>query len=209
MRLFPDSHSDRRRPSRRPRPTHRPRTATIPYSSRLLLARTFVRAKHRNGFNLAQQSGTAQLGLNARRRRQRIEPLRLEESGALFVECFVVTIDVAQITRSTHDLVPRAAFAREQAGDVIERAPHLGAEVADVYALAALVDGRGTRDEENGQPIQVDAHAARKRAWLGVGVGLVQDAVIGHGALLNGRVCDGLQYFCECNHDELLLYRYR
>jgi hypothetical protein len=49
-------------------------------------------------------------------------------------------------------------------------------------------------------PADIDPHAARKRTRLGIGIGFVEHAVIGHGALFDGRVRDGFQNFCKCIH---------
>ena len=39
--------------------------------------------------------------------------------------------------------------------------PQLGAEVADMYrSLPAFIDGGSAGDEQDGEPIQIDAHAA-------------------------------------------------
>ena len=94
----------------------------------------------------------------------------------------------------------------EQPGDVVEGAAHLRAEVADVHALAVLVDGGRAGDQQNVQAVQVDAHAARERTRLGIGVGFVEHVVVGHGALFDRRVGDGLQNFCKCNHDDVSLF---
>ena len=48
---------------------------------------------------------------------------------------------------------------------------------------------------------------ARKRTWLGVGVGFVQHAVIGDRALLDWRVRDGFQNFCKCVHGVSSFFR--
>ena len=48
-----------------------------------------------------------------------------------------------QITGGPHDVVPGAAFALQQAGDVIEGPPQLRRKVADVNAHAVLVNGSG------------------------------------------------------------------
>ena len=143
--------------------------------------------------------------LDARGCGQRIESLLLEERGAPCVEDVVVAVDVAQVASGAHDVVPGAAFALKQAGDVVEGAAQLGVEVADVHALAVLVDRGGARNEQDSQSVQIDAHAARKRARLGIGVGLVEHAVIGHGALFDGRVCDGFQNISKCIHDDASL----
>src|ERR1700733_6160356 len=67
--------------------------------------------EHGDGFSLHQQLGPAQVGLNAGRRGQRIETLFFVKRGALFIECFVVAIDVAQIACRAHDIGPRRCFA--------------------------------------------------------------------------------------------------
>jgi hypothetical protein len=64
-------------------------------------------------------------------------------------------------------------------------------------ALSLFVDRGGARDEQDGQPVEVDAHAARERAGLGIGVGFVQNAMIGHRALFDGRVRDVLKKFSD------------
>src|ERR1017187_3869671 len=56
-------------------------------------------------------------------------------------------------------------------------------------------------DEQDGDAANVDSHAARERAWLLIGVGFIEHPVIGHGALLDGRVCEGLKNICNCIHD--------
>src|SRR6266700_1568064 len=172
----------------------------LPFTCLLLVACGLLRAEHGDGFNLDKQLRPASMRLDAGGGGQRIESLLLEELGALFVENVIVAIDVAQIAAGAHDVVPRAAFAREQACDVVVGAAKLGAEVADVHALAVLVDRSGARDEQDGEAVQVNAHAARERTGLGVSVRLVEHAVIGHGALLDGCLRDGLKNFCECTH---------
>src|SRR5262249_1102366 len=112
----------------------------------------------------------------------------------------VVAVDIAQITAGAHDVVPRAAFTLEQAGEVGQGAAHLRTKVADVQALSILINRSRAGDEQDRKPVEIDPHAARKRAWLGIGVGFVEYTVIGDGALLNGRVGDRIKYFCELDH---------
>ena len=51
---------------------------------------------------------------------------------------------------------------------MFEKVPlHLRAEVADVNAYPVLINRRGAGDEQDGEAVQVDAHAARKRARFG------------------------------------------
>src|SRR5208283_446270 len=111
--------------------------------------------------------------LDAGRGRQRIEPLLLEEGSTPRVEDVVVAVDVAQVTTGAHDVAPRGALALQQAGDVVEGAPQLRRKIADVDADSVLVDRRRARDKQDADPSDIDSHAARKRAGLGVGVSLV------------------------------------
>ena len=87
-----------------------------------------VGAEHGDRFDLDQQLRPAEMRLNAGGGGQRIEPLLLEKRGALLVEGLVVALDVAQVAGGAHNVVPGAAFALEQAGDVVEGAPHLARE---------------------------------------------------------------------------------
>ena len=45
-------------------------------------------------------------------------PCSVVESGALFVERFVVALDIAQVAGGAHNVVPGAALGLEQPGDV-------------------------------------------------------------------------------------------
>ena len=67
-------------------------------------------------------------------------PCFREKRRPLLVECVVVALDVAQIATRPHNVVPGAAFARQQSRDVVKRPPHLRAKIADVYALALFID---------------------------------------------------------------------
>ena len=58
-----------------------------------------VGAEHGDGFNLDQQLGPTEDGLDTGGRRQRIEPLLLKECSSFLVESVVVAIDVAQVAR--------------------------------------------------------------------------------------------------------------
>src|ERR1035441_7802739 len=131
--------------------------------------------------------------LDAGGRWQRIESLLFEERSASGIENVVVAIDVPQVATGAHNVVPGASFRLKKAGDVVEGAPQLCGKVADVYADAVLVDGGSARDQQNGHASDIDSHAARKRARLGIGVSLVEHTVIGYGALFDRRVCDGFQ----------------
>src|ERR1019366_3134441 len=122
----------------------------------------------------------------------------LEESSAKTIEDVVVAINVAQVTGGANDVVPGASFGLQKTGDVVEGAMELRFEVADVHAYAVLVDGSCAGDEQEADSADVDAHAARERARLGIGIGLVEDAEVGHGALLDRCVCDGLQNVSKC-----------
>ena len=72
----------------------------------------------------------------------------------------------------------------------------------DEYRILRQLDNKLPDDDS----ANIDPHAARERTWLGVGVGLVEHAVIGDGALLDRRVCNGFQNICECIHDCLVSY---
>src|ERR1039458_9984345 len=96
----------------------------------LLLANTRrVRTEHCDGLNLDQQFRPAEDGLDAGGRWQRIEPQLLEECGTFLVECIVVALDVAQVASGAHNIVPGAAFARQQSADIGKGTSHLGAKV--------------------------------------------------------------------------------
>src|ERR1039458_10698373 len=91
-------------------------------------------------FDLNEQVGAAENGLDAGRSRQRIEFLLLIESAPLFVEGLVIALDVSEIASRAHNVMPRRAFGSEQRGDVIERATRLGAKVAHVHCSALIID---------------------------------------------------------------------
>ena len=59
-------------------------------------------------------------------------PCSAIEGRALFVECVVVAVDVAQVARGPDHVLPRRAFRFEQPGDIQECPAALGPEVADV-----------------------------------------------------------------------------
>ncbi len=133
--------------------------------------------EHGNRFNFDQQIGAAENRLDAGGSRQRIESLLFVECGALLVEGLVVALDVAQVAGGAHDVVPGRAFRSQQLGDVVEGAAELGAEIANVDGAAGIVDAGGARDQQDGEAVQIDPHAAGKGA--AVVVGFVQRRVIG------------------------------
>src|ERR1700722_3131106 len=109
----------------------------------------------------------------------------VEESCTHLIERTIISIHIAQVTGSTHYIVPGAAFHRQQSSDVLERAPQLGAEIADVNGIAVLVAGKCPGNEEYCQPIQIDPHAARIRLRCRLSVCLIEHRGIGDGALLD------------------------
>ena len=119
--------------------------------------------------------------------------LAAEERGALFVEGLVVAVDIAQVAGGAHDVLPGAAFAFKETGDVFVgcAASARGSRRCVRSRRARRWGGAG--DEQDGEAVEVDAHAAGERAWLGIGVGFIEHAVIGHGAFLNGGFGDGLK----------------
>src|SRR5208337_3938618 len=145
----------------RSRPTNMPQSSTRCCALPLLLGGLrLVCAEHGNGFNLNQQFGPAKDGLDAGGSWQRVESLLLEEGGPLLVKGLVVALNVAQIAGCAHNVVPGASFAFKQSGDVLERAPQLGAKVADMHAYAMLIDRSCAGDQQDHQPIEIDSHAA-------------------------------------------------
>jgi len=58
--------------------------------------------------------------------------------------------------------VPGSALAGQQAGDVVKGAPQLCGEIANVNAVAVVVDRGGAGDKHNDETIQIDPHAARE-----------------------------------------------
>src|ERR1700733_2966032 len=136
--------------------------ATLPAFWRItLLLRHF--AEHRDGFDFDQQFRTAEFCLHSGGRGQGIESLLFVKRGALFVELGVVAIDVAQITRRAHDVLPGNAFGCEQRGNILESAATLRAEIADVNGSSMFVNAGGAGNEQHDRATaQVHAHAARK-----------------------------------------------
>src|ERR1035441_3273144 len=113
--------------------------------------------------------------LNADGSRHRIKPLLLVESGANPIEDIVIAVDVAQIATGLHDVLPRCAFALQQAGNVGEGALQLSGKIADVNSDAVFVNRGGAGDDQNGNAIQVEPNAARERTRLGVCISFVEN----------------------------------
>src|ERR1035441_10594317 len=150
--------------------------------------------------------------LNADGSRHRIKPLLLVESGANPIEDIVIAVDVAQIATGLHDVLPRRAFALQQAGNVGEGSLQLSGKIADVNGDTVLVNRGSAGNDQNGNAVQVKPDAARERTRLGVVEGFVQNAVVGDGAPFNrcvrGRLRNGLQNFRKCIHDDGSFYSY-
>ena len=70
--------------------------------------------------------------------------------------------------------MPGRTFGFQQPGDVFVGAAALCAEVADVHCTCLLVDAGGARNQQDDEPIEIDAHAAEKELRLAVIVGLVE-----------------------------------
>src|SRR3984885_4059838 len=168
----------------------------------MLLLRHF--AEHRDGFDFDQQFGPAKLGLDAGGRGQGFEPLLFVKRGALFVELGVVAIDVAQITRGADNVLPGSALGCKQRGNILESAATLRAKIADVNGSSMFVDAGGAGYEQHDRAAtQLNAHAAREGTGFGVIVGLVEDAMIGDGALCHRFDDYILRGFFEDGHESL------
>jgi hypothetical protein len=76
----------------------------------------------------------------------------------------------------------------------------IGAEIANVNAVAVLVDGSGSRDEQYRHAIQVDAHPPGELDRLWIMECLVQDGAIGDRAFADRRVRDGLEDILKSVH---------
>src|SRR3984885_2686415 len=172
-------------------------------SSRITL---FLRhfAEHRDGFDFDQQFGPAKLGLNAGGRRQGIQALLFVKRSALFVELSIVAIDVAQIARRADNVLPGNAFGCKQRRNILESAATLRAEIADVNGSSLFVNAGGAGNEQHDRAAaQLDAHAAREGTGFGVIVGLVEDAMIGDGALCHRFDDYILRGFFDDGHESL------
>ena len=173
------------------------RTGRSPAVCSLAIFLRLLRAKHRNRFDLDEQLRPAEDCLDPGRSRQRIQSLLLVERGALFIEGFIVALDIAQIAGGADYIVPGAPFTAQQSADVFKGPPHLPAKVSRVYALAVFVDRGCAGDKQDCKAIQIDPHAARKRTRLCVGVRFVQDGTVRNGAFLDRHVGDGLKNLCK------------
>src|ERR1700691_1278756 len=154
-------------------------------SSRItLLLRNF--AKHRDGFDFDEQFGPAKLGLDAGGRRQGIEPLLFVKRSSLFVELGEIPIDIAQITRGADNVLPGSALGCKQRGNILESAATLRTKIADVNGSSLFVNAGGAGNEQHDRAAaQRNPPAAREGTGFGVIVRLVEDAMIGDGALRN------------------------
>src|SRR5271165_5717224 len=102
--------------------------------------------EHGDGFNLNQQFRTAQLRLDARRCRHRVQLLPLIKRGPLFIESGIITVDVPQIAGRPDNVVPCRTLSFQQPCDVLECPAALRAKIANMYRLAVLVDAGRARE---------------------------------------------------------------
>src|ERR1019366_8646223 len=116
------------------------------------------------------------------------------------VEGLVIPLDIAQVAGGTHDIVPGGAFGFQQAGDVLVSAAQLSPEVADMDAASLLVDARCPGDQQDGETVQVDPHAAYKGARLGVIVGLIEQPRVGDGAFFHRQCRQVLEQLAVQDH---------
>src|ERR1019366_3388602 len=140
--------------------------------------------EHGNRFDFDQQIRPAENRLNAGGSRQRVELLLFVECGALFVEGLVIAFDVAEVAGGTHDVVPGSAFRSQQLADVVEGAAELSTQISYMDGAAGIVYACGTRDQQDGEAVQVNPHPAGEGA--AVVVGFVERRVIGDGPLHDG-----------------------
>lgn len=170
----------------------KPQSATGPSDyKRLLLAvvaGATIRLEDRNRLDFDEQIRPAQNGLDARGCRQRIQFLLLEELGANLVESLVVPLDVAQIARGAHNVLPRRPFCLQQSGDVLVGPPALGTEVARVDRVAVFIHAGRARDEQDCDTLDVQPQRAGEGRGLRIVVGFVQCA-----GRTNGLFGDGLE----------------